>query len=80
MNRLVFSKSSALKLARFQLPRMFSQATALGHKAVIFDMGGVLLESPVQIFREYEEKHRIPMNSLASLVFEGENSGIFPIC
>ena len=77
MNRLLLSRSSALKLASFQLPRMFSSNAALRHKAVIFDMGGVLVESPVQTFRAYEERHRIPHNSLASLVFEGENSGAF---
>ena len=75
MNRLVLSKSPALKLAKMQFPRMLSQNIALNHKAVIFDMGGVLIESPVQIFRAYEENHRLPNNALASLVFEGEKSG-----
>ena len=77
MNRLVLSRSSALKLASTQFPRMFSQNSNLSRKAVIFDMGGVLIESPVQAFRLYEEKHRIPDNSITSLVFEGENSGIY---
>ena len=77
MNRLLLSRSSALKLATFQIPRMISSNAALQHKAVIFDMGGVLVESPVHTFRAYEERHRIPHNALASLVFEGENSGAF---
>ena len=77
MNRLLLSQSNALKLVSNQFPKMFSQSAPLQRSAVIFDMGGVLIDSPVNAFRRYEEQFRVPDNSITELVFDGENSGKF---
>ena len=77
MNRLLLSQSNALKLVSNLFPKMFSQSAPLQRSAVIFDMGGVLIDSPVNTFRRYEEQFRVPDNSITELVFDGENSGKF---
>jgi len=40
----------------------------LSVKAVIFDLGGVVFDSPLAFIREYEERHGLPENLVARVV------------
>ncbi|MDY6852956.1 MAG: HAD family phosphatase [Thermodesulfobacteriota bacterium] len=44
-------------------------------KAVIFDLGGVLLDSPLDVFAEYEARQGLPSNFLNRLIVRAGPSG-----
>ena len=44
-------------------------------RAVIFDLGGVVLPSPLDVFRAYEARHGLPDRFLSEVVVAGGESG-----
>ena len=76
MNQLIRPKTAQLRNITSYIPRMYSAATGVKKKAVIFDMGGVLLPSPLPYFDQYEERYRIPSKEITKLVLSGAHSGI----
>jgi len=44
-------------------------------KAVIFDLGGVILDSPMEIFAAFEKQHGLPENFLNRLIVESGQEG-----
>ncbi len=44
-------------------------------KAVIFDMGGVIIPSPLPIFKEFEERHGFFAQEITKLILTGNGSG-----
>lgn len=44
-------------------------------KAVIFDLGGVILDSPMEIFAAFEKQHGLPENFLNRLIVESGQDG-----
>ena len=44
-------------------------------KAVIFDLGGVILDSPMKIFAEFERQHGLPENFLNRTIVESGRDG-----
>ena len=44
-------------------------------KAVIFDLGGVILDSPMEIFAAFEKEHGLPENFLNRLIVESGQDG-----
>ncbi|MDZ7831526.1 MAG: HAD family phosphatase [Desulfobacterales bacterium] len=44
-------------------------------KAVIFDLGGVILDSPMEIFAAFEKAHGLPENFLNRLIVESGQDG-----
>ena len=44
-------------------------------KAVIFDLGGVILDSPMEIFAAFEKRHGLPENFLNRLIVESGQEG-----
>ena len=44
-------------------------------RAVIFDLGGVVLPSPLQTFRAYEARHGLPHRFLSEVVLNGGEHG-----
>ena len=76
MNRLVLSNKRSLPFAALKMSRMSSSQSPTKPKAVIFDMGGVVVPSPLPYFTKYEEMHRIPRNELTALVLSGHGTGI----
>ncbi len=44
-------------------------------KAVIFDLGGVILDSPMAIFAAFEEKRGLPANFLNRLIVDSGDAG-----
>ncbi|XP_065062063.1 acyl-CoA dehydrogenase family member 10-like isoform X2 [Rhopilema esculentum] len=77
MNQLIRPKTAQLRNITSYMPRMYSAATGVKKKAVIFDMGGVLLPSPLPYFDQYEERYRIPSKEITKLVLSGAQSGIW---
>lgn len=47
----------------------------LSYRAVIFDLGGVVLPSPIQFFREYEREKRLPDRFISNVVVGGGEHG-----
>lgn len=58
------------------MPSMQSRQASSRPKAVVFDMGGVVIPSPVPLFKEYEEKHGLNPNEITSLLLNGKGSGM----
>jgi len=57
---------------------MSSQAqepTKTQFRAVIFDLGGVVLESPIELFRRLEAERGLPMNIIGRVVIEAGVGG-----
>ncbi len=57
---------------------MSSQAlepTKTQFRAVIFDLGGVILESPIELFRRLEAERGLPMNIIGKVVIEAGVGG-----
>ncbi len=52
-------------------------ATASSPKAVIFDLGGVVVPSPQRIFDRFEEKHGLEKGSLVATIKATGNGGSF---
>ena len=44
-------------------------------KAVIFDLGGVVLDSPMEIFAAFEKSHGLPENFLNKFIVESGHEG-----
>src|SRR5581483_2947751 len=44
-------------------------------RAVIFDLGGVVLPSPLDVFRAYEVRHGLPHRFLSEVVLETGDHG-----
>jgi putative hydrolase of the HAD superfamily len=51
------------------------QHTKNGFRAVIFDLGGVILESPIELFRRLEVERGLPMNIIGKVVVEAGVDG-----
>eukprot|EP00794_Sanderia_malayensis_P004927 gene4927-5574_t len=82
MNRLLRQRPrTLLRAATASMPAMSTSATQhqiqQRPKAVIFDMGGVIIPSPLPYFNEYAEKNDLFSNELTSLVLGGKGSGIW---
>jgi putative hydrolase of the HAD superfamily len=45
------------------------------YRAVIFDLGGVVMPSPLDAFREYERHHDLPHRFLSEIVLAGGENG-----
>lgn len=45
------------------------------YRAVIFDLGGVVMPSPLDAFREYERHHDLPHRFLSEIVLAGGDDG-----
>src|SRR5260370_37995642 len=44
-------------------------------RAVIFDLGGVVLPSPLEVFRAYEARHGLPHRFLSEVVIDTGDHG-----
>ncbi|HSO96341.1 MAG TPA: HAD-IA family hydrolase [Acidimicrobiia bacterium] len=44
-------------------------------RAVVFDLGGVVLPSPLDVFRAYEARHRLPHRFLSEVVIDTGDQG-----
>ncbi|KAM4709179.1 acyl-CoA dehydrogenase family member 10 [Discoglossus pictus] len=53
----------------------WSHAAACGYKAVIFDMGGVLLPSPYNLAHEWEINNNVPVGTISQAIRSGGESG-----
>ncbi|XP_078523564.1 acyl-CoA dehydrogenase family member 10 [Lissotriton helveticus] len=53
----------------------WSRAASSGYKAVIFDMGGVLLPSPYKMATEWEAQHQVPPDTIIQAMLSGGESG-----
>jgi putative hydrolase of the HAD superfamily len=49
--------------------------TKTSFRAVIFDLGGVILESPIELFRRLEAERGLPMNIIGKVVVEAGTTG-----
>lgn len=47
------------------------------HRAVVFDLGGVVLPSPLQVFRAYERRTGLPDRFISEVVLAGGDDGAF---
>jgi epoxide hydrolase-like predicted phosphatase len=47
----------------------------VGYRAVIFDLGGVVLPSPFTAFREYEREHGLPHRFISEVIVGGGDEG-----
>ncbi|XP_053557692.1 acyl-CoA dehydrogenase family member 10 isoform X2 [Bombina bombina] len=52
-----------------------SHALTCGYKAVIFDMGGVLLPSPYKLAEEWEIRNNVPAGTIKQAIIAGGESG-----
>ncbi|XP_018118918.1 acyl-CoA dehydrogenase family member 10 isoform X1 [Xenopus laevis] len=52
-----------------------SHTVSTGYKAVIFDMGGVLLPSPYKMIQEWEIHNKVPPGTLKQAIRSGGNRG-----
>ncbi|XP_071094392.1 acyl-CoA dehydrogenase family member 10-like isoform X1 [Haliotis cracherodii] len=55
--------------------RKQGQATPTRTKAVIFDMGGVVIPSPIEALKEFEVGHNLPRGTVISLIVNGGEKG-----
>jgi hypothetical protein len=46
-------------------------------KAVAFDLGGVVYESPLQAIVRYERKHNYPHNCIGKVIVQNGHNGAF---
>ncbi|XP_036382649.1 acyl-CoA dehydrogenase family member 10-like isoform X1 [Megalops cyprinoides] len=74
--RLMFLSRSVVRLSQIQwqlVPRchMSSKTTTPRYKAVIFDMGGVLLPSPYHKATEWEQQNGIPAGTIGQAIRTG---------
>ncbi|CAM9700728.1 unnamed protein product [Chrysoparadoxa australica] len=53
------------------------QARPSGIKAVLFDVGGVLCESPLEVIRRFEEEHHVPLGFINAAIAAQGNRGLF---
>ncbi|KAL5017214.1 hypothetical protein ScPMuIL_006803 [Solemya velum] len=44
-------------------------------KAVIFDMGGVIIPSPARLFEDFEKSHKIPPGTIVKVIMDGSGQG-----
>lgn len=54
-----------------------SSQQALEVKAVAFDLGGVVYESPLQAIVRYEKKHNLPHSSIGKVIVQNGHDGSF---
>src|SRR5260370_25468691 len=47
----------------------------MAFRAVIFDLGGVVLPSPLDVFRAYEARHGLPHRFLSEVVIDTGDHG-----
>jgi epoxide hydrolase-like predicted phosphatase len=47
----------------------------MSFRAVIFDLGGVVMPSPIDVFRAYETRHGLPNRFLSEVVLNGGEDG-----
>ena len=58
--------------------RCLASSLASGHgrpKAVVFDMGGVVIPSPVHYFTEFEEQYGLPKGAIVAAIMAGGEKG-----
>ncbi|KAG9487758.1 hypothetical protein GDO78_007512 [Eleutherodactylus coqui] len=72
-----FSKvSSVWKLHLFPWSSIrCSHAAACGYKAVVFDMGGVLLPSPYRLAEDWEMRNNVPSGTINQAILTGGDGG-----
>ncbi|MGH0120882.1 UNVERIFIED_CONTAM: hypothetical protein FKN15_014066 [Acipenser sinensis] len=73
---LLASRSLKLSLARCQLTgaARWKHSASPPYKAVVFDMGGVLLPSPYQKATEWELQHGVPAGTIVQAIRTGGDS------
>ncbi len=49
----------------------------MAHSAVVFDLGGVVMSSPMDAFRAYEERAGLPHRFISEVVLSGGDDGAF---
>ncbi|XP_069475615.1 acyl-CoA dehydrogenase family member 10 isoform X2 [Ambystoma mexicanum] len=59
----------------FRSTLRWTRAASCGYKAVIFDMGGVLLSSPSKMSTEWEVQHQIPPGTITKAIHSGGDGG-----
>ncbi|KAM8961929.1 acyl-CoA dehydrogenase family member 10 [Pelodytes ibericus] len=53
----------------------WSHAAPCAYKAVIFDMGGVLLHSPYKMAEDWETRNNVPLGTISQAILSGAESG-----
>jgi len=48
---------------------------SVSHEAVVFDLGGVVFPSPLDVFRVYEREHRLPHRFISEVVLADPEHG-----
>lgn len=56
-------------------PRHYASLQSIKPKAVAFDMGGVVLPSPVPLFNQFEDSHGLQRGSIVSAINAGGERG-----
>ncbi|XP_062594298.1 acyl-CoA dehydrogenase family member 10-like isoform X4 [Saccostrea cucullata] len=73
--KLSQSVSSQILSPRIQASVVMAQHRPKTTKAVIFDLGGVVVPSPLAAFQEYEKKLGLPRGSISGAVVESGDNG-----
>lgn len=58
-----------------QFTRCFQRSLSSKPKAVAFDMGGVVIPSPIHAFAQFEVKHGLPKGAIGSAIRAGGDQG-----
>ncbi|RMX53502.1 hypothetical protein pdam_00017335 [Pocillopora damicornis] len=66
-----------LRCFRLFHPRHYANDQSIKPKAVAFDMGGVVLPSPVPLFHQFEDNHGLQRGSIAAAINAGGERGIW---
>lgn len=64
-----------LRCFRVFHPRHYANDQSTKPKAVAFDMGGVVLPSPVPLFHQFEDSHGLQRGSIAAAINAGDERG-----
>lgn len=78
MLRLLCSRQGAVRLhptTSLLLWRCASSQASFKPKAVAFDMGGVVIPSPFEIFGRFEAQHGLPKGAIGSAIRAGGDQG-----
>ncbi|XP_069611155.1 acyl-CoA dehydrogenase family member 10 [Ranitomeya imitator] len=67
--------SSVWKLRLFQWNSIRWGHAACGYKAVVFDMGGVLLPSPFSLAKDWEIRNNVPPGTIKEAILTGGDGG-----
>lgn len=56
-------------------PRHYASLQSIKPKAVAFDMGGVVVPSPLPLFNQFEDSHGLQRGSIVSAINAGGERG-----